>query len=317
MVDESESDGGNRQCCPHYTEVSVVAALNIPESALRALGPLRFLIECVLVIAVAVSLAKLGWLLAAPQASVAELTPRPLPAPVTQQATATIAADRTLLVKDNPFAIEVSVEEIAAPATQLNLRLAGLIMSTSEGGGSAQITTPDNRTSRFTIGDEIIPGVELERILSDRVILKRNGESETLLFGSRGQGLSVITDGSQTEASPATPNVSSLNGSEPALIERPLDGTIQNPDALFQSFSLAPIQRQGQEPAFVIAATGPQDIVEASGLRQGDILLEVNGTNVAELDITEIIDEIGASQAAILSIERAGAERTLRLRFEE
>jgi general secretion pathway protein C len=295
----------------------VVAALKIPESALRALGPLRLFVECALVITLAVSLAKLGWLLAAPQASVAELTLRPLPAPITQQAATTISVDRTLLVKENPFAAEISVEEIAAPATQLNLRLAGLIMSTGEGGGSAQITTPDNRTSRFTIGDEIIPGVELERILSDRIILSRNGESETLLFGSRGKGLSVITDGSQTETDPASGDLETPEGPSVAVSDTLLEGSAQNPDTLFQNFSLASVERAGQQPAFIIAATGSQDIIAASGLQQGDLLLEVNGTNVGELDIAELIDEIGASQAAILNIERAGVQRTLRLRFEE
>lgn len=296
--------------------MSVATALKIPESVMRALGPFRLLIECALVILVAISIAKLIWLIVAPQASVAELPTRPLPSPVTQVKT-TVTADRTLLVKENPFAVEVSVEEIAAPETQLNLRLAGLIMSTAEGGGSAQITTPDNRTSRFTIGDEVIPGVELERILSDRVILSRNGESETLLFGDRGQGLSVITDGSQTEPQPDASTAFPPSGAPTTLVDTPLDGIVKNPDILFQNFSLAPVQFAGGDAGFVISATGTQDIITASGLQQGDVLLEVNGTNVSELDITDLIDEVGASQLAVLSIERDGVRRSLRLRFEE
>lgn len=307
---------GNRKCCPHCTEVNVATALKIPESALRALGPLRLAIECALVIFVAILLAKLVWLIAAPQASVAELPTRPLPSPSIQVAT-TLAADRTLLVKDNPFETEVTVVEIEAPATQLNLRLAGLIMSTGEGGGSAQITTPDNRTARYTIGDEIIPGVELERILSDRVILNRNGESETLLFGDRGQGLSVISDGSQTEPTLAPGDGVPQTGAPTTLVDEPLNGRVQNPDTLFQNFSLAPVQLVTGEAGFVIGATGSQDVISASGLLQGDILLEVNGTNVEELDIVDLIDEVGASQSAVLNIERDGVRRALRLSFEE
>lgn len=285
---------------------------HLPESVTRLHRPFRLVIELLLVALTAVLFAKIIWLVLAPQAAVSGATQRPLPSPLVHSQTLQVG-DRSLLMTTNPFEADSVIEVIEAPETQLNLRLAGLITSTVEGGGSAQITTPDNRTQRFVTGDEVISGVVLEQIMSDRVILNRNGNNETLMLGGRGAGLSVISDGTLATDLPPEPDDASRTGPAPALLE----GRISDPGALFQSVRLAPVRRNDELYGYALNASGSQDTLENASLQQGDILLEVNGERVSELDFSEVVDEVGQNQTAMLQIERAGNVQTVRIRFDE
>lgn len=285
---------------------------NLPDSLARLHWPFRLFIELLLVALTAILFAKIIWLMLAPQAAVSNATQRPLPSPFIQSQASQVG-DRSVLMATNPFEATGIVEVIEVPETQLNLRLAGLIMSTAEGGGSAQITTPDNRTQRFVTGDEVISGVVLEQIMSNRVILNRNGNNETLMLGGRGAGLSVISDGTLATEVPREPNDASLAGPAPELLE----GRISDPGALFQSVRLAPVRRNDELYGYALNASGSQDTLKNASLQQGDILLEVNGARVSELDFSEVIDEVGQNQTAMLQIERAGNVQTVRLRFDE
>ncbi|MCF6329772.1 MAG: hypothetical protein L3J02_08240 [Henriciella sp.] len=285
------------------------ARLAMPEELRRFVQPARVLIELGLVLLIAIIVARLAWLIVAPQASVSALEKRPLPSPIMSTARA-VSADRSGLIRRNPFASGTVPEIPDAPETQLNLHLAGVFMSTDSFGGTAQITTPDNQTSRFTIDSEILPGVSLQRVLSDRVILQRNGESETLMLGGRTGSLSVIGDGSLA-STPALPQPG------PAATPSKIDGQIADPDVLLQVVQPSPVERNGRLYGYVLSSRGSADEMVAAGLAPGDVLLEINGTSVSELDVNELANEIGNNNVAILRIERDGNLQTVRLKFDE
>ncbi|GAB5457762.1 MAG: hypothetical protein Hens3KO_07920 [Henriciella sp.] len=280
----------------------------IPEDISRFAAPVRSAVEFCLVILLAIMAARLVWLVIAPISAVAILDQRPLPALMSDRSTR-LTVDRTILARSNPFETtgEVVVEVPTAPETKLNLRLAGLVMSTDAFGGSAQITTPDNKTARYAIGDEILPGVELERVLSDRVIINRNGASETLLRGSRGEGLAVIGDGNQVV------DTASAENSAPA---RAIEGRAESPAALLQTIQPSPLRRDGRLYGYVLSLRGASDALVATGLASGDILLQINETRVSQLDIQEMANKISGQERVVLEIERAGVPLTVTLLFE-
>lgn len=282
--------------------------LSLPNDMQRVLGWLRLCVELALVLILGVLVARLAWMFISPQASVAALDDRLLPAMI-QRGTTTFAADRTVLIEANPFTSATSAAIPDAPETSLNLKLVGVLMSTGEFGGSAQITTPDNRTSRFVTGDEILPSVALERILSDRVIITRNGETETLLLAGRSAGLSVIADGSQVTVS--------VDDVVPVQTQAtPSEYTLRDPDVLFGLLTASPKQDNGRLIGYSLYPRGDVDAFTAAGFVAGDILIEVNGTMVSELDLMELRSEVGASQIAMLTVLRGAAPVTLRLRFD-
>lgn len=281
--------------------------LSLPNETQRMLGWIRLLAEVLLVMCLAVLFARLIWVIASSQASVAALEDRPLPSPI-QRGAASVLVDRTILVEANPFASD-TVEAIPdAPETNLNLKLVGVLMSTAEFGGSAQITTPDNRTSRYVTDDEILPGVTLARIMSDRVMIRRNGDTETLLLAGRSSGLSVIGDGREPVEDVDSVPVQTSGGV--------FEYALGDPDDLFRIINATPKQENGRLIGYSLFPRGDADAFTAVGFVAGDVLIEVNGTMVTELDLRELRDEIGASQVATLTVERGGQPVTLRLRFE-
>ena len=286
----------------------------------RVHGPIRTVVEIVLVVGLAFLIARLVWLVVSPSASVATYTQRPLPSPMRGALSGqAIAVDRTVLLRINPFQQgeeDVIVQDV--PETNLNMNLDGLRMSTEGGGaGNAIIRTPDGVGKNYSVGDEILPGVTLERILSDRVIINRDGASETLMLGGRGAGLSVITDDSlivttRDEPSTAT-NPPSANEAGPELIE----ATIAAPELLLSSVNAGPVRVNGAITGYRLDPLGSADIMQQAGLIPGDVLQQINGVSVVQLDTSDVIDRIGSAETVDLIVNRNGSEKTIRLRFGE
>lgn len=281
--------------------------------------PARLAIELVLIVLLALLVARIIWVVASPSDSVASYTDRPLPAPMRgASSTLAISTDRSVLITENPFEqgeAELIVQDV--PETSLNLQLDGLRMSTeSDGAGNAIIRTPDGRGKNFRIGDQIMPGVTLERILSDRVIINRDGADETLMLGGRGAGLSVISDDSQI----ITPGGVASSGetaeaetADTAIIE----GQLEGPEVLFGAINAAAVMTNGALSGYRLSPIGSSDVMRRAGLQPGDVLLQINGTSVAGLDMNDVVERISSIETAELQINRNGSPRTVRLKFGE
>lgn len=283
--------------------------MSIPDWAPRFLEGLRIALEFALVILAAFLVAKLAWLLVAPGERVSTLTARPLPVPLQQAGGPDVRADLSLLMTTNPFQADTEVETDIpdAPETQLNLKLAALFMSTGEAGGSATIVTPDNTSTRFELGDEILPGVRLERILSDRVIISREGREEMLMRGGREPGLSVIGD--STDSRTATNKVGQA---APQLYEPGVAAT-----TLIAALDLVPQEQNGRLSSVLLRPRGDSSLMQSAGLEPGDRLVEVNGAPVSDVDLPSLAAELGSVGTARVTVIRNGTSQSLDIRFEE
>ena len=282
--------------------------------------PVRLIVELGLIIFLALLAARLVWTIAAPTESAADYTNRPLPSPMQGSASSlTIATDRTVLVRDNPFSqgnAEPVIENV--PETSLNLKLIGLRMSTEDSGaGNAIITTPNGQVKNFSIGDEILAGVSLERILSDRVIISRDGASETLMLGGRQAGLSVITDDSQT----INPDAMTVGTEEPSQSLNAQNsvsyGQLAGPDEFFGAVSASPEMRDGEFVGYRLSPIGAADTMRRAGLEPGDILQSIDGVPVSDLNVAGLLDSISEIETAELTVNRDGSTQTVRLSFGE
>lgn len=282
--------------------------------------PARLVVELVLVITLALLAARLVWVIASPSESVAKYTERPLPSPMrgTSDALA-ITADRSLLATTNPFsqgAADPVIENV--PETSLNLKLIGLRMS-SEGGeaSNAMIRTPNGVAENFQIGDELLAGVTLERILSDRVLINRDGASETLMLSGRSAGLSVITDDART----VPPEAATVGEGERATVAAPAETIITRqlagPEVFFGAVTATQEIEGGTVIGYRLSPIGDGQMMRNAGLEPGDVLKSINGVPVQTQDLTGLLDSLSAIQIAELEIDRNGTARTVRLVFDE
>ena len=278
----------------------------IPPSAF---GWARFACEFALIILLAWLAAHIAWLIIAPGDHVSTLTERPLPVPVEQASSGAVQADLSVLMTLNPF--QASAEETAevpdAPETDLNLKLVALFMSTGGSTSSATITTPDNRTTRFELGEEILAGVTLDRVLSDRAIISRDGRSETLMRSGRDAGLTVISD-PDTAANEA----GRVTSEGPPLYEPGITAR-----TLVAGLNAEPHQENGVTSALVLTPKGDPSLMQSAGLVPGDHLVSVNGRNVSALDPSALLSQLETGATVSIAVVRSGEDRTFEIRFEE
>lgn len=281
--------------------------LSFSRGAERWVGLVPGLVELGALILIGLVIARLFWLVLAPGGLVSDVTPPPaLNAVQVSQATVR-SADRSVLIRSNAFAAietvpaEAAVEDV--PETSLNLVLKGLRAASGEGAmSSATIVTPDNEVGVYGVGAEIIDGVVLTRILSDRVILDKNGTFESLFLEGRTGELNVIGGGVPRQA---------VGGQE--VIE-PSIHRVESFTALMRDVRL---QRASSPPGWRIMAPGNPGALAQFGLEQGDLLTSVNGQEAESLTYDDLAGLIGGSDRVDLSVRRGTETKRVTLVFEE
>ena len=172
-------------------------------------GPLAWL-EILLLVVLAVQLARLVWTVATPVGPLGRWKPE-------QAAQMTPAARIALFARFDPF-FRGGAAQGPAAVTSLSLKLFGVRMNEASGQGSAIIAGPDGIQSSIGVGDEIVAGVKLKVVAIDHVVIDRGGTEETLYL-DQSQAAPVATPG----ATP-TPGASPLPAQPPAAYNAPPGG---------------------------------------------------------------------------------------------
>jgi len=142
---------------------------------------LVWLVNLLVLALLAQSIAGLTWQMMAPQAeqqveTVGHTNKRPTPT-MSANALAQQVASKHLFGKAN----SVNGRPVNAPETKLNLKLSGVIASTSVDGAVALIAPGKSaREKAYKVGDNLPGGAILKEISGDRVLLEYRGRMETL-----------------------------------------------------------------------------------------------------------------------------------------
>lgn len=266
------------------------------------------LVEASALIVLGLALARIFWLVWLPSGAVSSVTQVPVLNSVQVDGERPVRqSDRSLLLRTNAFmpvgneGVEAEVEDV--PETSLNLVLKGLRSASGEGASSsATIVTPNNEVGVYVIGAQIIDGVVLTRILSDRVILEKNGAFESLFLEGRTGELSVIGGSEPRQA------VGGHTVVEPSIYR------IASFDALMRDVRL----EQSSDPqGWQIAESGGGQALAAIGLREGDFLLSVNGREAESLAYEDLAGLLARSDRIDLAVRRGTETRRVTLVFEE
>tara|TARA_Y100000052_G_scaffold23793_2_gene25782 strand:+ start:48087 stop:49079 length:993 start_codon:yes stop_codon:yes gene_type:complete len=315
-----------------------VRAASIGSAVLERKGVLGkglgFLIDLSLIIVCGILLSRLVWIVLAP-ASVVDLpdTSRNLsdrvdPGLIYQ-------ANPRILTEFNPFdrfVVEtVEVVEEDAPETTLNLSIASIWASNDADSTFARIRRPDNSVGKFSVGDTVVSGVTIDRILSDRVILIRNGQREAL-YVSEMRVLGAVTPEGQPSIDPSPPSrlpsvgesgstVSALNRSqnqqdrapdnpgEPDLISSK-SVTLGSLDEFNTAIDV--LRRMGDDgrPEMVVTANTSADILDLVSIAPGDVLVSVNGRLFSEETPAELYEAMQQERVLTFVLRRGSQDFT-------
>lgn len=220
-----------------------------------------------------------------------------------------LRADLSILTRLNPFsANDTESPDVLpeAPETALNLVLSGLRAQTGEGQGSAVIKTPDNLQKLYEPGDEILAGVTLDRVLSDRVEITRNGRLESLFLTDARGSLSVIEDQDARQ----------IVSDELSDAESPVASdmlVVASMSEFLAAVRLDPVREENETIGYRLLPRDDGSVLAAAGFHVGDTVLAINGASLSSIDGEEFIEELESASGADLTVLRDGNETTQRL----
>lgn len=297
------------------TNMSPLAKLSM--SAVQILPRVRLVIEMVLVALLGLLVARILWITVDRSGAVS----RPLPQFAMTQTGAgdaqSLHGDITLLTRINRFGQPDGTAGTGivpnAPPTTLNLKLKGLRSITSGSDESAPgvtaiaiIQMSDKQARSFVPGDTIIDGVTLDRVLPDRVLLRKGGALETLMMESNSDTLAVLSLPGQDGMVEGGLRPSVVSQS-PATIDA----------ALLASLDVSPVLRDGILTGYRITTPGATSALSGTGLESGDIITQLDGRPVTEIEIQSFTQRLSNAAELSLTVQRNGASVPVTLRFPE
>jgi general secretion pathway protein C len=206
--------------------------------------------------------------------------------------------------------------------SKLNIKLKGVFASRADTPSIAIINTGD-RDETARVGGEIAPGVVLEAVHPQHVMLRRNGALERVNLEERQQ----LAAAPAFQDAPRRSRSRSVAAPEPAA-----GGSAPRPGARFQRPEpYAPVGDVPTEPppgaappppaplvvpsapsgaagkGLVVPAMPPGRLLERIGLQPGDVIRSVSGEAVAnEADVLRIMQSRGAEGTFTVEVERGG-----------
>ena len=191
-----------------------------------------------------------------------------------------------------------------APQTNIPLVLTGIIAASDPRNGLAILGENATSAKVFAVGDIVPGGVKLHSVLSDRVILDRNGSLESLMLPR------------QTTAM-APPPVQSLPSENP-IAERMRQLITSEPGVISDIMRPQPVFAQGKQRGYRVYPGRNRQAFTRLGLRPGDLVTAINGTPLDDpARGQEIFSTLGSSSEAHVTVMRNGRQQDLTLNMAQ
>lgn len=257
---------------------------------------LRTAVEATLALILIVQLGRLVWIAVEPVDVPAATATRPAAMPV----------DYSVFQRFDAFfrtgARSSLAEDTATGGSQM--RLFGL-RSDGAGGGSAIIGLADGRQVSVAVGEAIEPGLTLQSVGSDHVVVARGSSLSRLIF-------SELPVGAPTP--PPPPPVPQTVTPTPEPVSAPAAASV-DPARLVAEASLRPRMQGLRVNGFTVSSKGDSPAVAAAGLQSGDVILAVNGQALDRPDrIAALRSRLADAADAEIRFERNGAVQTTTIR---
>ena len=263
----------------------------------------------------------------------------PLPEPLPYTAIADSASPPPTLAAWHLFGSQASASDPRSPAanapqSQLQLSLVLVWAGRDPRRGLAILRDAEGSERHYRVGEEVSPGVRLDQVLSDRVLLSRNGTIEALPLVREGQdqikgltrgqpqsgkrpqfssGAGVVTT---SGALISTANMGQVGAPQLPMAGIDLDKVRAelgaDPVALAQQITPLPVMENGKLVGVRLHAGANQMLLSRLGLQPDDIVTAVNGVTVTDPSrIAGVVAGLGKSGKLSVEVRRNGKTETL------
>ena len=187
-----------------------------------------------------------------------------------------------------------AVEASVAPSN-LNMTLTGVAARAT--GGCALVIVQGQPEAAFCSGEEVSPGVRLDTVERDRIVIVRNGVREAVF----------MKDAEGAAAVPPPPIVQSVGADRQIVDRRQLQQQLGRPEFLNQALIVP-----NPDGGFLVRQVQAGSLYEKLGLRPGDVIRNVNGQPLTNMDdVMRLYQQFGTAQRVLVDVQRQGRNETL------
>ena len=191
-----------------------------------------------------------------------------------------------------------------APQTSMPLVLTGIIAGNDPQNGLAILGQSAQSAKVYAVGDNVPGGAKLHSVYTDRVVIDRNGQLESLAL--------------PRQTSPNAPPPSAAALPENPSIERMRRLITEQPGLLTDVMRPQPVIDHGRMNGFRVYPGRNRMAFMRLGLRPGDQVTAINGTPLDDRDRSEqILHTLGSSSEARVTVIRNGQSQDLTLNLAQ
>jgi general secretion pathway protein C len=193
------------------------------------------------------------------------------------------------------------VDDANAPETNMPLVLTGIIAANDPKNGLAIIGTSASNAKIYPVGERVPGNARVHAVYVDRVLLERNGTLEALMLPRKFGGAAAPTAG---PGPTALDRMTRAISNEPGLIS-----DVLRPQPVFADGKLRGYRVYPGQNAKAFASLG---------LRNGDLVLSVNGTALDDPTRgNDIFASLGNSDQARVTVMRNGQQQDITLNMSQ
>jgi general secretion pathway protein C len=191
----------------------------------------------------------------------------------------------------------------AAPDTSLNLTLLGIFAGTHKEESRALIGQPNGDEQPYSIGQDVVNGVNLQAIFADRVVLSRNGQLETLRLDKDKPSAGFAGGGT----------VDSGTTNQLAQVRQEL---LADPNKAAEYIRVQPVNSGGQMKGYRVYPGQNQALFNNAGLRPGDLVTSVNGIQLDDTQkAMQMLSDLSKAGSVSVVVDRGGQSQTINVSF--
>ena len=193
-----------------------------------------------------------------------------------------------------------------APQTSIPLVLTGTIAGNDPQNGLAILGQTAQSAKVYAVGDNVPGGAKLHSVYSDRVVIERDGQLESLQLPR------------QLNTGNAPPPSAAAFQGENTSIERMRRMISDQPGLLADVMRPQPVMDHGRMNGFRVYPGRDRMAFMRLGLRPGDQVTAINGTPLDDRDRGEqILHTLGSSTEAHVTVIRNGQQQDLVLNLAQ
>lgn len=194
-----------------------------------------------------------------------------------------------------------------APMTSMPLVLTGIIAGNDPQNGLAIVGQSAQSAKVYAVGDTIAGGPKLHSVYSDRVVIDRDGQLESLALPRQ-----------MNTGNAPPPSAAAFSGGDSSAIAHMRRMISEQPGLIGDVMRPQPVMDQGHLNGFRVYPGRDRMAFARLGLRPGDQVTAINGTPLDDRDRSEqILKTLSSASEARVTVIRGGQQQDLVLNIAQ